>query len=67
MDCSSGPSRSFYLSYREGELGKLPKEVENLTRIAMEGQIAPEMEAVLGLPRAMLFMPEGTASLARPS
>lgn len=56
--------RSFYLSYREGELGKLPKEVESLTRIAMEGHIAAEMEAVLGLPRTMLFMPLAAESPA---
>jgi len=57
--------RSFYLSYREGELGNLPKEVESLTRTAMEGHIAAEMEAVLGLPRAMLFTPLGAGSPSR--
>ncbi|VTU39080.1 hypothetical protein H4CHR_04591 [Variovorax sp. PBS-H4] len=52
-------SRTFYLSFREGELGSLPKDIEGLTRVAMSGRIAPEMEKVLGLPREMMFKPAG--------
>ncbi|MBO9643600.1 MAG: LysR family transcriptional regulator [Pseudacidovorax sp.] len=52
-------SRTFYLSFREGELGSLPKDIEGLTRVAMSGRIAPDMESVLGLPREMMFKPVG--------
>jgi len=44
-------TRSFYLTFREGELGMLPKEVETLIRIAMDGHIAADMASTLGLPK----------------
>ncbi|WP_367847228.1 LysR family transcriptional regulator [Rhodoferax sp. WC2427] len=49
--------RTFYLTYRPGEMGKLPKEVEHLTRIAMGSHIAADMETTLGLPRSMILSP----------
>lgn len=49
--------RTFFLSFREGELGKVPKEVEGLLRVAMSGPIGTEMEDTLGIAREMLWAP----------
>lgn len=48
-------TRTFYLTFREGEMGKLPKEIEELTRVAMNGHISSDMESILGLPREMIL------------
>lgn len=48
-------TRTFYLTFRQGEMGKLPKEIEELTRVAMNGHISADMESVLGLPREMIL------------
>lgn len=48
-------TRTFYLTFRQGEMGKLPKEIEDLTRLAMNGPISAEMEGTLGLPRDMIL------------
>lgn len=48
-------SRTLLLAYRKGETGKLPKEVESLTRIAMGTQIVPEMMQTLGLPKEVVW------------
>lgn len=48
-------TRTFYLTFRQGEMGKFPKEIEDLTRVAMSGHISSEMESTLGLPRDMIL------------
>lgn len=48
-------SRAFNLAYRSGETGKLPKEIESLTRVVMSTQIAREMADTLGLPREVVW------------
>lgn len=47
-------SRTFFLTSRQGEMGKLPKEIEDLTRVAMNSHIAGDM-ATLGLARDMVL------------
>ncbi|MEK8025976.1 MAG: hypothetical protein RLY78_1285 [Pseudomonadota bacterium] len=51
--------RTFFLSCREGELGRVPKEIEGLLRVAMAGPVSAEMVATLGIPRDMLWTHEG--------
>lgn len=43
-------TRTFYLAYRQGELGTLPTEVRDLVRIAARRQISSEIGANLKLP-----------------
>jgi DNA-binding transcriptional LysR family regulator len=50
-------SRSFYLAYRQGELGTLPNEVRDLIRIAASKHISPEIGKTLGLPKDVLWIP----------
>ena len=50
--------RSFYLAYREGELGTLPTEVRDLVRIAIRRQISKEIAASLKLPESVLQTPD---------
>lgn len=50
-------SRSFYLAYRQGELGTLPNEVRDLIRIALRKQIAVEIRSKLGLDTDGLWTP----------
>jgi DNA-binding transcriptional LysR family regulator len=50
-------SRSFYLAYRQGELGTLPNEVRDLIRIAISKHISTEIAATLGLDRSVLWIP----------
>lgn len=50
-------SRIFYLTYRQGEMGKLPKEIEDLTRVAMNSHIVGDMENTLGLSRDVIALP----------
>lgn len=53
-------SRSFYLAYRQGELGTLPNEVRDLIRIAISRHISGEIGAALGLERDVLWIPPAT-------
>ena len=41
-------SRSFYLAYRQGELGTLPLEVRDLIRIAARRTLSPEITRQIG-------------------
>ena len=50
-------TRTFYLAYRQGELGTLPNEVRDLVRIAVRRQISTEIGAALGLPKDVLWTP----------
>lgn len=52
-------TRTFYLAYREGELGTLPAEVRDLVRIAVRRHISGEIGAQLGLEKDVLWTPEG--------
>jgi DNA-binding transcriptional LysR family regulator len=55
-------SRSFYLVYREGELGRMPKEIESLIRVAMKRKLTVEMVKTFGLPEEVICsMPEEAA------
>ena len=52
-------TRTFYLAYRQGELGTLPGEVRDLVRIAIRRQISSEIGAALGMPgEVLLTMPD---------
>jgi DNA-binding transcriptional LysR family regulator len=51
-------TRTFFLAYREGELGTLPTEVRDLIRIAARKQISAEINSHLGLPRDALWIPQ---------
>lgn len=48
-------TRSFFLAYRQGELGTLPSEVRALIRIAVSKQISGEICAKLGLGKDALW------------
>lgn len=50
-------SRTFYLAYRQGELGTLPNEVRDLIRIAVRKQISTEISAHLQLQKDVLWTP----------
>lgn len=50
-------SRAFYLAYRQGELGTLPKEVRDLIRIAVSKHISVDIAKTLGLARDVLWIP----------
>jgi hypothetical protein len=50
-------TRTFFLAYRQGELGTLPSEVRDLVRIAVRKQISPEISAQLGLDKDVLWTP----------
>ena len=52
-------SRSFYLAYRQGELGNLPNEVRDLVRIAAKRQIARDIAATLRLDGDVLRLDDG--------
>lgn len=54
-------TRTFYLAYRQGELGTLPTEVRDLVRIAVRRQISVEIGAALGLPKDVLWTPSNDA------
>lgn len=50
-------TRTFYLAYRQGELGTLPIEVRDLVRIAVRKQISADISAQLGLDKDVLWTP----------
>jgi DNA-binding transcriptional LysR family regulator len=50
-------TRTFFLAYRQGELGTLPSEVRDLVRIAVRKHISVEISAQLGLPKDVLWTP----------
>jgi len=50
-------TRTFSLSYRQGELGTLPNEVRDLVRIAIRKQISVEICTQLGLSKDALWTP----------
>jgi len=50
-------SRSFYLCYRQGELGTLPKEVRDLIRIAVSKHISVDIGEKLRLEKDALWIP----------
>jgi DNA-binding transcriptional LysR family regulator len=47
-------SRSFYLAYREGELGRMPKEIESLIRVAMTRKLSVDMAKAFSLPEEVV-------------
>lgn len=51
-------SRTFFLAYRQGELGTLPKEVCDLIRIAARKHISPEISAQLKMEKDVLWIPD---------
>ncbi|SAK80681.1 LysR family transcriptional regulator [Caballeronia hypogeia] len=51
-------SRSFYLSYRENELGNLPTELHDLLRRAYERQISRDIAQALALPHEEVCLPD---------
>lgn len=51
-------TRTFFLAYREGELGTLPTEVRDLIRIAARKQISADIKSHLGLARDALWIPQ---------
>jgi DNA-binding transcriptional LysR family regulator len=51
-------TRTFFLAFREGELGTLPTEVRDLIRIAARKQISTEIKSHLGLARDALWIPQ---------
>jgi DNA-binding transcriptional LysR family regulator len=53
--------RSFFLTFRNGELGKVPNEVEGLLRVAMSGLIGSDMASTLRISRDMLWTPSTAA------
>ncbi len=56
-------SRRFYLAFRQGELGTLPKEVRELIRVAAQRQISRDIVSSLKLEAAALNLSdEGTAA-----
>ncbi|WP_434112337.1 LysR family transcriptional regulator [Paraburkholderia caffeinilytica] len=59
--------RSFYLAYRENELGSLPSNLYDLFRNTFERQVAYDIATALSLdPRAVFFMEED-ATMSLPS
>lgn len=50
-------TRSFWLGYRQGELGTLPIEVRDLVRIAVRKNISLEIASQLGLEKDVLRTP----------
>jgi DNA-binding transcriptional LysR family regulator len=50
-------TRTFFLAYRQGELGTLPTEVRDLVRIAVRGQISSVISANLRLEKDVLWTP----------
>lgn len=50
-------TRTFFLAYRQGELGTLPSEVRELIRIAVRKQISGDISAQLGLDKDVLWTP----------
>jgi len=50
-------TRTFFLAYRQGELGTLPNEVRDLVRIAARKQISLDISAQLGLEKDVLWTP----------
>ncbi|MBA2965033.1 MULTISPECIES: LysR family transcriptional regulator [Ramlibacter] len=53
-------TRTFFLAFRQGELGTLPTEVRDLVRIAVRRQLSPEIGTQLGLAKDMLWTPPET-------
>lgn len=52
-------SRTFYLAYRQGEMGTLPAEVRDLIRIAVRRQLSQDIALALGLGEEALLASEG--------
>lgn len=50
-------TRTFFLAYRQGELGTLPNEVRDLVRIAARKQFSADISAQLGLDKNVLWTP----------
>jgi DNA-binding transcriptional LysR family regulator len=50
-------SRTFFLAYRQGELGPLPNEVRDLVRIAVRKQISVEIGRQIGQDSDVLWTP----------
>lgn len=50
-------TRTFWLAYRQGELGTLPNEVRDLVRIAVRKQISLDISVQLGLEKDVLWTP----------
>ena len=50
-------TRTFFLAYRQGELGTLPTEVRDLVRIAVRKQISTEISTQLRLNKDALWTP----------
>lgn len=50
-------TRTFFLSYRQGELGTLPTEVRDLVRIAVRHHISAEISAQLKIEKDVLWTP----------
>jgi hypothetical protein len=50
-------TRTFFLAYRQGELGTLPTEVRDLVRIAVRKQISIDISSQLGLEKDVLWTP----------
>lgn len=53
--------RTFYLAFRDGELGDLPIQVRDVIDIAVQRQVAPEIAHALGLAQEQLLKMEGGA------
>jgi DNA-binding transcriptional LysR family regulator len=51
-------SRSFYLAFREKELGHLPGDLYELLRLACKNQVAKDIAKVLGLKPDEIFLPD---------
>ena len=54
----AGLSRSFYLSYRENELGHLPADLYDLLRRAYERQVSRDIARTLSLKPEAVYLPE---------
>jgi DNA-binding transcriptional LysR family regulator len=50
-------TRTFFLAYRQGELGTLPSEVRDLVRIAVRKHISVEISSRLNLEKEVLWTP----------
>ncbi|RDU96215.1 LysR family transcriptional regulator [Trinickia dinghuensis] len=48
--------RSFYMCFRENELGSLPRSLHDLIRVGYESQIAKEMAHGLGMPVDQVYL-----------
>ncbi|SCK08557.1 DNA-binding transcriptional regulator, LysR family [Variovorax sp. HW608] len=54
-------SRTFYLAYRQGELGRLPNEIRDVVRIAVRKEISVEIATSLNLEQNALLLPPSDA------